>query len=96
MSTGDRPLWQLLLELKTAVQQERPFSCIECFTLLEYLAESLSQLMASNHKKSNHEEAVIQKAVQQHLAACPNCRAYFQTRLQEMEQLLEADLSSER
>jgi transcription elongation factor Elf1 len=96
MSTHDRPLWQLLLELKTAVRRERPFSCIECFTLLEYLAESLSKLTSANDKKSNEEEAVIQKAVQQHLAACPNCHAYFQTRLQEMEMLLEADSSSER
>jgi hypothetical protein len=91
MSTTDRPLWQLLLELKTAVRRERPFSCIECFTLLEYLAESLSQLVASSHKKSKEEEALLRDAVQQHLNACPNCRAYFQTRLHDMEKLLELD-----
>jgi len=96
MSTNDRPLWQLLLELKTAVRAKRPFSCIECFTLLEYLAEFLSKRTAFNRKKSKKEETLLHNAVQQHLDVCPNCRAYFQTRLQEMEKLLEADLSSER
>ncbi|MCP4416287.1 MAG: hypothetical protein GY805_06680 [Chloroflexi bacterium] len=96
MSTTSRPLWQLLLELKTAVGDKRPFSCIECFTLLEYLAESLSQLVSSNREKSKEEQAHLHKAVQQHLDACPNCHNYFQTRLQEMEMLLEADSFSER
>ena len=77
----DRPLWQLLLDLKTAVRGERPFSCEECFTVLAYLAESLKESFPPRR------QALLQQAVRQHLDICPNCRAHYLARLEEMERV---------
>ena len=82
----DRPLWQLLLELKTAVPHERPFSCAECFSILEYLAESITQ------NDSTEQQELLHEVMQQHLTVCPNCQNHYQARLAEMEQLLKQQL----
>lgn len=78
----DRPLWQLLMELKTAVPVERPFSCTECFSILEYLAEAFNKETAVARQEQLHE------IIKQHLAVCPDCRAHYLERLAALERLL--------
>lgn len=78
MSHFFRPLWKLLLE--TAVPDDAPpLTCPECFAILEYLA-ALSPTYDSWPN-------LIEK-VQQHLATCPDCQAYYQKRLDEFNTLL--------
>ena len=75
MSRIFRPLWQLLLG--TAVTRNTPpLTCSDCFAILEYLAD-ISQANSGKTK-------LIQKA-RRHLAACPDCRTYYQKRLDELE-----------
>ncbi|WP_420645269.1 hypothetical protein [Candidatus Leptofilum sp.] len=78
---SDRPLWRLLLDLKAAVPPQPPLTCAECFALLEYLAEALSAETAVDHQEQ------LQSAIQKHLTVCPNCRAAYEKRLAQMEQL---------
>lgn len=76
----DRPLWKLLLE--TAQPQtlaERPLTCSECFTILEYLVDNVAE------EKGTAVRETLQAAVKQHLATCPDCRAYYQERLKKLE-----------
>jgi predicted anti-sigma-YlaC factor YlaD len=77
---SDRPLWELLLEFKTAVSPQRPLTCEECFAILEYLAEAFEQETAAARQTQLHH------VIKQHLAVCPNCQTLYQTRLAEMEQ----------
>lgn len=70
-----RPLWQLLLE--TAVPSKNfSLTCSDCFTILEYLADI--------NQETSNKPKLIQKA-RQHLAACPDCQAYYQQQLDELE-----------
>ncbi len=75
-----RPLWQLLLEVRKDATPQRPFTCDECFTVLEYLAEAFSQETAVAQQDQLHE------AIKQHLAVCPDCQMHYQARLEAMEQ----------
>ncbi len=72
-----QPLWQLLLE---SVGGKRPLTCSECFTILEYLAGIVPR------DEAGYDTAVLQQAVDQHLTTCPDCRHYYEERLQELEE----------
>lgn len=79
----ERPLWKLLLELaQPDALAKRPLSCTECFAILEYLAENLARGPAS------FDQTTLRQAATHHLAACPDCNAYYRRRLQEMEQMV--------
>ena len=76
----DRPLWKLLLDsLNPTTLAQRPLTCRECFTILEYLADLFSQ------KQNLVSPKVLQQAAQHHLETCPDCQAYYQRRLEELE-----------
>ncbi len=72
-----RPLWQLLIELKSH-QKDSRISCEECFMVLEYYAD---QLTAGADPKALHQPVL------NHLARCPDCRAKFAIWLQQMEDI---------
>ncbi|MCP4424538.1 MAG: hypothetical protein GY803_08615 [Chloroflexi bacterium] len=75
MSSLIRPLWKLLWQ--TAVpNNDLSLTCADCFAILEYLAD-----ISSNH---NNRPALLQKA-RSHLTNCPDCHAYYEKRLQELE-----------
>lgn len=75
---NNRPLWELLLITKDdKVLEKRPLTCIECFTILEYLADLTS------NSNQNH----IKQVVKEHLSTCPNCRAYYLQKLAELEDI---------
>ena len=73
-----QPLWQLLLESGSG---KRPLSCSECFAILEYLAGVVPR------DEDGYDTAVLQQAADQHLTTCPDCRRYYEERLQELEEL---------
>lgn len=76
----DRPLWQLLLVCKNEeMLAERPLTCGECFTILEYLAEKLTR------KPDNSDSELLRKEVMEHLEACPNCDEFYQQQLKVLE-----------
>lgn len=76
----DRPLWKLLLDsINPSVLAQRPLTCGECFLILEYLADLFSQ------KQNPVSAEVVQQAAQHHLETCPDCQAYYQHRLEELE-----------
>ena len=70
-----RPLWQLL----TVVSQPEELadlSCEECFTLFEFLAEEAYQ---------DKENSRLRKHVQDHFTFCPDCRLFYEKRLEALE-----------
>ena len=75
MTIQQRPLWRLLLSLETHVDQT--LSCADCFSVLEYLAETIE------HAPQRRGE-LLRKA-RTHLASCTRCQAYYEARLAELE-----------
>ena len=77
-----RPLWQLL----TTVSQPEELanlSCEECFTLFEFLAEEAYQ------DKRNPR---LRKLMRDHFTFCPDCRLFYEKRLE----ALGAELATRR
>ncbi len=79
----DRPLWKLLLVAKDEDGLEiRPLTCTECFTILEYLADLVTQ---AKHPKTM---GTLKKAAQEHLNHCPDCHTFYQQKLAELEKTI--------
>ncbi len=77
MLTEPRPLWKLLIE--TAVpENQTQLDCMDCFAILEYLAE----LGAKGADRNS-----LLRAAQQHISDCPDCQDYYRRRLNEMEKI---------
>lgn len=81
MSPELLPLWRLLIE-----SRKRPLSCAECFTVLEYLAETIP------HNENGYDLKRLRAAADQHLATCPDCHDYYLQQLDEMELLDDEDV----
>jgi hypothetical protein len=58
---------------------QRPLTCGECFTMMEYLADLLP---AANNDIDVQE---FSQAVQDHLSCCPDCNDYYLRRLRILE-----------
>jgi len=84
MATGIRPLWKLLLDLETDDPYASSLSCVDCLSILEYLAEI--------DPAEADWPALIRKA-RHHMVTCPDCQTYYQARLDELESLISAQAS---
>ncbi len=78
-STVGRPLWRLLLSFLNE-RPEREFSCDECFSMLEYLAD----IGAQNAVGQDH----LQLLIRRHLSVCPQCSEHYMQVIESMEQLV--------
>ena len=70
-----RSLWQLLLLTRDAGSPVQ-LTCEECFSLLEYDAELLTNGITPDE---------IQPVVSRHLSLCPQCRAKFDGWLEKLD-----------
>ncbi|MCP4358461.1 MAG: hypothetical protein GY796_10640 [Chloroflexi bacterium] len=79
ITMSDRPLWQLLIISKNlSAVDKRPLTCGECFSILEYLADSVAGEQVT--------VKALQKMAHLHLATCPDCRDYYLQQLHELEE----------
>jgi predicted anti-sigma-YlaC factor YlaD len=72
-----RPFWQILADSSEAAT----LTCDECFIILEYLADEAAE---------GADLPTLHRAVQSHLARCPDCRAHHLQRLSKLEAELAA------
>lgn len=70
-----RSLWQLLMIVSTP-EELANLSCEECYTLFELLADETYQDL---------ENPRLRKLMQDHFNFCPDCRLYYENRLDELE-----------
>jgi len=70
-----RPLWQLLMLISNQ-EKNTPFTCDECFTLLEYDADQLAAGGDINK---------LRPAAMHHMALCSKCRTEIINRLDRLE-----------
>ncbi len=70
-----RSLWEILTAADDA--ETAPLPCDDCFRLLQYLA---------NVAAAGADPEELRRALKRHLARCPpDCAAYFERRLGELE-----------
>lgn len=75
-STG-QSLWQILLQV-AASEGTATLNCDDCFSILEYLAETKHQIGADID--------LLHKIARKHLSCCPDCRQHYLAKLEELEQ----------
>ena len=80
MSDALQPLWQLLLKSNN-LRPSSPLTCADCFSILEYLADLSQDFSISEKQQFIH-------AARKHLSGCPDCRRYYQAKLDELEAIM--------
>ena len=73
-----QPLWQLMLKARKS-SDDVALSCEDCFLILEYLADTREQIGADID--------FLRKIASNHLSCCPDCRQYYQKRLEKLHQM---------
>lgn len=76
-----RPLWAILLKASNPGQKVI-MDCDECFSILEYLADTMHH--------HNKDFKLLAKKIRRHLSGCPDCHQHFLEKLKQLEQSHEA------
>ena len=71
-----QPLWQILLKA-TNLGEDAILNCDECFSILEYLAETTRQIEGDIN--------LFYQIARRHLSRCPDCREYYLAQLDQLE-----------